>query len=274
MPIYTEDIKQILYEDDVRKMWKLCKNATERLLVSLFWFTGARPAELLLLKRSDVAWGVDELGRDFFAIKLRTKKLNNAGGFVVNERVLVSSRPLGTQANIYIETIINWCKYLEPDDFVVPTRSRAYLWKLMRKITNRIGHSWSPYHFRHSVLTHLAANGASLTTLMYWKGAANVKSVSHYVHAKPVFIRIENQRRGRALMPGIAQPLEKTEVFSAKVTERPATEEEAKTVPEAEGFGWLKAQLAAKQQNQEQAEEPQEKEEHEEEPQQPNNEGG
>ena len=65
MPIYTETIKQIIYAEDVRKMWQNAKYEHERVLLSLMWLTGARPAELLELKRGNVNWGIGDDGMDF-----------------------------------------------------------------------------------------------------------------------------------------------------------------------------------------------------------------
>lgn len=214
MPRYTEDPSKIIYEEDVRKMWASAQYEHERVLLSLLWFTGARPSEILELKRKDINWGIGDDGQDFFEIKLITKKLGKAKGFVVTERILRSSRPIGTKANLYIETIIKWCRRLLPEDYVIPHRSRMALNKIMHKLSKNVGHVWSVYHFRHSVFTHLARNHASLSTLMYWKGATNMMSVKNYIQATPVVIQIENQKRSKNIME--QKP---TERFSVKTNQ-------------------------------------------------------
>jgi site-specific recombinase XerD len=237
-PVYTETIKQIIWEGDVRKMWASAKYEYERTLLSVLWFSGGRPSEILELRRRDVNWGIADDSSDFFEMKLKTKKLERAVGFVVNERILRSSRPMGTHANIYIESIVKACRSLKPDDWVITYRSRMSINRIMHRLSavvkdsNGHPHVWSAYHFRHSVFTHLARNGANLSTLKYWKGASDIGSVQRYIQATPVYIQIENQNRERDLMAGPRQ--NKPERYSAQVIERKATEEEIKKLPTIE----------------------------------------
>jgi integrase len=223
MPIYTESIRKIIYVEDVDKMWQSAKYESERVVLSILWISGARPAEVLNLKRKNVNWGIDENGRDFFEIKLETKKLAKAVGFVVDERILTTSRPLGNDANIYVETLIRWCMKLDPEDYVMVNRSRMSLNRLMHRLSKCIGHVWSAYHFRHSVFTHMARNHASLSDLMHWKGAAHPSSVMRYIQATPAYIQIETQNRSKNLY--------QKERYSAKVIQKVVTADEAKEIP-------------------------------------------
>lgn len=234
-PIYTEDIKQVLYEEDVRRMWANTPYESYRVILSLLWFSGSRPSEIMPLCRKNVNWGIDSSGRDFFAMKLETKKLSKAVGFVVSERVLTSSRPMGAAANIYIETIIKWItkNRLGLDDYIiVGGRTTRWLNKVMHRLSNSVGHTWSVYALRHSVFSHMARNGASATTLMYWKGASDINSVRRYLHAMPAYWDISQDRRGRDLVSG--PRIEYRERYDAIMTTRPATEEEVKKLPTAE----------------------------------------
>ena len=199
---YSVNISEIIYSEDCKKMWKLCTNESERVLLSLIWHTGARPAELVELKAKDVEWGLDRLGMPYFAIRVPTKKLgDNDGDFIIKDRILKSTRPMGREADIFIETIIRWSKHLLPEEPLMfdwtTTRS---INRIMHKIANRIGKEWAPYHWRHSTMTHLAANGLGLTDLMYWKGAKSVHSVAMYLHARPAYIAIQNIRKERDRM--------------------------------------------------------------------------
>lgn len=227
MPKYTETVKQLLYEDDIRKMWQNTPYESDRVILSVLWFTGARPSEVINLKRKNVNWGIDEHGQDFFQMKLETKKLGKVDGFVVTERVLTSSRPLGMKANIYIETIIRWCMKLEPEDYLlVGGRTTRWLNKVMHRLSKTIGHVWSVYHFRHSVFSHMARNRASLSDIMDWKGAAHPSSVMRYIHAAPAYIQIENQRRERDLYTPKREVMERynTEVINRKIEKQEISE--------------------------------------------------
>lgn len=44
MPIYTESVRILLYEEDVRKMWQNTLYQPDRVILSLLWFSGARPS--------------------------------------------------------------------------------------------------------------------------------------------------------------------------------------------------------------------------------------
>ena len=235
MPIYTESVKLLIYEEDVRKMWQSAKLESDQALISLLWITGARPSEIMPLKRRNIDWGIDALGRDYFSIKLETKKLGVTKKFMVAERILKSSRPLGRQANPYIETLIRWSQKLDLDDYVVVGgRTTRWLNKRMHKLSSVVGHVWCVYTFRHSVFSHMSRAGASSPALMAWKGSANISSVAYYVHAMPAFWATENDRRERDLVS--ITPMYR-ERYEAVVKERPATEEEVKRLPDAEKEG-------------------------------------
>lgn len=198
---YSTSIAEILFSEDVAKMWKLCTHENERVLLSLIWHTGARPAELLEIKAKDVEWGLDKSGMPYFAIRVVTKKLGASEEFMIRDRILKSSRPMGKNANIFIETIIRWSKHLLPEEYLLfDWRTTRSINRLMHRIAERIGKQWSPYHWRHSTMTHLAASGLGLTELQYWKGSKSVHSVAIYLHAKPAYIAIENVRKERDRM--------------------------------------------------------------------------
>lgn len=198
---YSTDIKELIFEESVLEMWHLCEKESERLLLSLLWFSGARPSEIIELTRKDIEWGLTQGGTNYFAMRLKTKKLgNNTEEFKITERTLQSTRPMGKDANLFIECIIKWCKRLLPEEQLLApagwTSTRS-INRIMHKIAGRIGKEWCPYHWRHSTMTHLAASGMSIAELMHWKGSTDAGSVSWYVHARPSFIAIENIRKAR-----------------------------------------------------------------------------
>lgn len=235
MPIYTETIKQLLYEDDIEKMWNSAKYESQRVILSILWYSGARPIEVMNLKRKNVTWGIDDNGMDYFQMELETKKLAKTVGFVVSTRILTSSRPLGMNANRYVETMIRWAMKLhDPEAYmIVGGRTTRWLNKEMHRLSAAAGHVWCVYNLRHSVLSHLSRSGnCSLTDLMHWKGASHPSSVMRYVHAAPVYIQIENQRRERDLFSKPRKP--NMERYHAEVLQRPASKEEIEKLPLAE----------------------------------------
>ena len=198
---YNTNIAELIFSEDTEKMWKLCQYENERVLLSLIWHTGARPAELVELRAKDVEWGLDKVGLPYFAIRVPTKKLGESEEFMIKDRILKSTRPMGKNANIFIETVIRWSKHLLPEEHLLfDWRTTRSINRVMHRIAGRIGKQWSPYHWRHSTMTHLAASGLGLTELQYWKGAKSVHSVAIYLHAKPAYIAIENIRKERDRM--------------------------------------------------------------------------
>ena len=195
---YNTSIVELIFEGDVRAMYKACKLEEHRTLLSLIWHTAARPSEIIEIKARDVEWGLDQRGGQYFAIRVCTKKLGDDGKFKIVERTLQSTRPLGMDSNIYVEQIIHWVKNLLPDEYVLPNiRTIRRLNHVMHAISKPIGKDWAPYHWRHSTMTHLARSGLGLTQLQYWKGAKTIHSVSMYLHAVPAYIAIENIRKER-----------------------------------------------------------------------------
>ena len=173
---YASDIKELIFEDiHVIPMWKLCEKESERLLLSLFWFSAARPSEILELTRRDVEWGLLTSGRPYFSLRLKTKKLGNKNGeFKITERTLLSTRPMGKEANLFIECIIRYSKRLLPEERLLApagwstTRS---INRIMHKIAARIGKDWCPYHWRHC----LSAGDKVLMSDRTWKNIEDVK---------------------------------------------------------------------------------------------------
>jgi len=213
MPRYSWDVEDILFEEDVRKMYDRA-NPNEAALISLLWLTGARPGEIALLKVQDVTYSSDKL-----SILLKTLKRRKGGEFKVKERTLGFSRTTGFNTNIYIETIVSHVSKLPNDS---ETKVLGYTTRWMEKKINKlgeeaIGKKLSPYHFRHSVMTWLAKNGYTMDRLKYFKGST-LQSVEPYIHAQPQLIKIENMRRSRAPIP----------------KEEPKKEEEPEQVQESE----------------------------------------
>lgn len=192
MPRYTEDISEILYEEDIRAMYDRAKSPAEAFLVSILWTTGARPSEILQLTKGDFTYLNDVLH-----IKLKTMKLGQGKDFKVKERTLSFERPMGLEANRYLEMIVRYVSAASSEGYVL-----QYTTRWCEKVTNRLGmetlgKKLTPYHFRHSVLSWLAAKDYSTAELMHFKGAKSVNSVSPYLHAKPFLLQAKHLQRGR-----------------------------------------------------------------------------
>lgn len=200
MPTYKEKIERLLFEEDVRKMYDLARTNDERVLVSILWITGARPAEIMRSKGANESIGL-KAGSCFvepntLSINLNTLKRGIKVDFQVKQRTLVFKRGTNNN-NIYIETLVNQIQSLSPDSEILPYTTR---WG--EKVINRLGKDSigvpiSPYHFRHSVMTWLVQNGKTELEVQYWKGAASLSGVRPYLHARPMMVNIMDLRRSR-----------------------------------------------------------------------------
>jgi len=187
MPRYKFDIKNLLFEQDVKKIYDLADKNREKLAIALLWTTGARPSELLALYKNNIIVTDTQV-----TIVIKTLKLG-AKDFKAQDRPLVFER--NNYQNVYLEKIIKSLDNLGPEQVLLPYTSR---W--MSKIINRlgkeaIGKEICPYHFRHSVMTWLSRNGATLDQLKHFKGAADYKSIWPYITAKKFVVAEQLSRR-------------------------------------------------------------------------------
>jgi integrase len=192
MPRYNSDISELLYEEDVNKMFARAKSPKEAYLVAIFWITGARPSEVVELQKKDFA-----LGEHTLRITISTKKLGKTNEFILRHRTLEFERPEGYNSNPYIETIIRHMKVAPEVGYVLPYTTRWAEKTINRLGMETIGKLISPYHFRHSVLSHHASKGMNTIDLMAFKGAKSINSVAPYLHAKPFVVKSKDLERGR-----------------------------------------------------------------------------
>jgi integrase len=191
MPKYSWRINDLVYEEDTLLMFKAAGNIYERCLVAVLWITGARTNEILELTGDDITYDSAKVD-----IHLSTSKLGG-GKFAVQNRTLTIKRPTGLDQNLYLETILVHLKTLPQGAKLFPNTAR-WAEKVINRLGERtIGKRLAPYHFRHSVLSHMAGRGANVPELMHFKGAKDAKSVSAYLHARPYMVDMANQRRAR-----------------------------------------------------------------------------
>ncbi len=182
---YSHDISDLIDAKDVRKIYEEAKTSREQTLICFLWISGARPSEILELKREDIKLIYDpEKDLEFVSFTFPTKKLNAQGDkFVLKTRQIKIVRPQNPQ-DLYIETILQYVRPFEPYE-----RLFHYTTRWAQKVVNRLGRNsigkkLSPYHFRHSALTRESAAGRTLDQLMHLKGAKSLDSVKPYLHAR------------------------------------------------------------------------------------------
>lgn len=189
---YGHNIRDLIFEEDVRLMFNKCRNDRERLLLSFLWVTGARPAEINQIKKEDIAVYTNTL-----SIKVKTLKLGRAKGFTIENRTLEFERPTGLDEITWLETIAGKAIAAQPEQVLLPFTTRWQSKVINRLGTEAIGKAISPYHLRHSVLSYKAASGYTIDQLMHMKGAKSIESVSTYLQARPFVIQLKNERTFR-----------------------------------------------------------------------------
>lgn len=182
---YAHDISDLVDSKDVRRIYDSAKTPREQALISLLWLFGARPSEILELRKEDIKIHHDpELDNEFVSFTFPTKKLNADGHqFVLKSRQLKILRPKNPQ-DLYIETILQYIRILEDHELLFQYTTRWAQKVVNRLGRNSIGKKLSPYHFRHSCITREATAGKTLDQLMHLKGAKSLDSVKMYLHAR------------------------------------------------------------------------------------------
>lgn len=184
MPRYKVDINRIIQIEDAQAMMEKTRSdpvpATrkrDQFLIAILYFSGARPGEILMLKKEDL---IIESGK--LVIKLHTEKLGKTGKFIIRDRLLTMSPDMP-----FYDVIVSYWETSHPGRLIDLTERR-----IQQIVTKLSDGKFCPYNFRHSRMTKLARQGASIDQLMYWKGAAKADSVSNYLRGKKVeFSRIE-----------------------------------------------------------------------------------
>jgi integrase len=185
MPKYESDIRYIIDEDGFGKLFNYASKDSERIWITILWLTGARPAEVLEMKKKDISFMED--GRIQFI--LANKKLGRDGKFVVNRRKLILRIDMTSR---YYKVLKRYLNRIKEDDDDVFQFSRRTGYNIIDRIGwDALGVNICPYNFRHSRLTLLAEKGATETELMRYKGSFTRQSVRPYLHARKVEYDVE-----------------------------------------------------------------------------------
>lgn len=193
MPKYSWDIKEVLFEEDVKNMFNGAAHKREAYLIAGLWLYGPRPDEFLSLIPENF-----NITGERVDCTIKTLKLKKDKKFKVMERTLTIERTSGLDTNLYLETIVDLVQRTPPK-----TRILQYTTRWAELVINRLGikhlnKKICPYHFRHSVFTWFARNRWTVEQIKYWKGATTLDSVEPYLHAVPQIMEFEMLNRGKS----------------------------------------------------------------------------
>jgi integrase len=152
----------------------------DRAVIAALYLTGARPGEIIQMKVRDIR---QESVSVF--VTLQTEKLGVAKGFLIDKRIL--EIPVSAP---YMEDLLKWHVLLlereKPEQLLFPMGDE----NIRRIVLLASLNKFFPYNFRHSRLTKLALQGATISELMYWKGAKDPSSVAPYLAGKAIGRRL------------------------------------------------------------------------------------
>jgi integrase len=168
MPKYLKDVKRLIEPSEVKEQLSRASNTEQKVLVVIEYFTGARPAEVVNLEKSNFTLVEGDL-----RVQLPTKK----HGF---PRLL----PFDIQTTPFIKDVL--LPYL--DKLPAPS-SRLFSFKTTTRVKQIVYETsqgkLAPYAYRHNRLTRLGLAGASVYELTAFKGASDPKSVAPYLFLSP-----------------------------------------------------------------------------------------
>lgn len=173
MPKYTkkwwEDVKQFrqatISRQDLQQFLSNCVNEEQKVYLTLLYYTGARPSELLKLRKNNIIFEED-------SIKIQIPTLKRGVGRIVY---------LEKKDRNELENVENYVKSLENDDEML-FKILKNGWNVRDFIYKVTENKLTPYFFRHNRFTKLAIKGVSPFILKYLKGSKTVASVETYVH--------------------------------------------------------------------------------------------
>jgi len=183
MPKYSQsDIKFIIRTKEFAEMYAYTsyKDRMERAWITILWFTGARPSEILELRKKDITINPESIQ---FVISTKKIGFNKADGFIIEKRTLVLKI---SENNKYVKNLKNFLRPYKDNSTLFKFSRRTGLNIIYRLGLMTFGFKLCPYNFRHSRLTILAENGATIETLKRFKGARSDKSIRKYLHATKV----------------------------------------------------------------------------------------
>jgi len=113
MPKYSQsDIKFIIGTDEFKDMYNNADGRENRAWLTILWFTGARPSEILELRKKDIT-----INPESIVFVLSTKKLGfrKSDGFIIEKRTLVLKI---SEKKRYVRNLKNYLKPFKDTDFI------------------------------------------------------------------------------------------------------------------------------------------------------------
>lgn len=179
------DIDFIIREPEFTRLWKNAENLREHTWITTLWLTGARPQELLEMKKKDIEF----IEPNIIKFRIKTKKLGTHKKFIIRTRNLKLLTDLRERHIYKMRQYLR--RFKSPESKIFPF-SRKTGYNIIQKVGYKaLSRSLCPYNFRHSRMTLLAEMGYSEEKMMRFKGCLTKQSVKPYNHAREVNFTVE-----------------------------------------------------------------------------------
>jgi len=199
-----------LYAEDVKQMFDLANTDEKKAIISALYLTGRRPSEIMMWTKNMFQWNEDKL-----IITAPTLKVKDTGSFYDPEKPFIARIPKDRTdpSYCYIKTLLLWVHALPLPNERVFKKTVRWMRSIVEELSMAVlGRPFSPYHFRHSLLSFAADAGYSDRQLMALKNSKSPQSVQDYVHNTTVEMDYSRLQRGRFeqhdSMPEIKQQAE------------------------------------------------------------------
>lgn len=193
IPKIENKLPRVLSQDDVGALLNVAeKDVTltgwrNRIMLTLLYVTGMRISELTNIKVSDIKYDdgliiVSGKGGKERLIPITKILLENIKAYSLEMEAFAASKGFVTQPH-YLFSV------LYASGFKSMTRQAC--WGIVKKIWSLTGiqKTISPHMLRHSLATHMLANGADLRSLQMILGHENLSTVQVYTHVDTTYLR-------------------------------------------------------------------------------------
>jgi integrase len=199
-------------------------------VISALYLTGRRPSEIMMWTKNMFQWNADKL-----IITAPTLKVKDTGSFYDPDKPFIAMIPKDKTdpSYEYIKCLLKYVHALPFQNDRVFKKTARWMRKLVETLSlETLGRPFSPYHFRHSLLSFAADAGYSDRQLMAIKNSKSTQSVQCYVHNTTVELDYNRVNRNRFESKDAMPETKPQDAIPEQASQLPATVEEPATQQE------------------------------------------
>jgi len=168
--------KDIMYYDEFHELWTHTKGSDNKVLLTLLYFTGARPIEFKALTVAN--FRIDN-NRNRIYVSIPTAKKKRLQYRIIP---LSLKYPEVQQLKAYIEGL----RSLHPLHYLFPVALTNDIRHWIRHKLKKAGVDYPPYFFRHNFASILYTKGVELRKIAAMRGTSEKVTEQVYSHFAPM----------------------------------------------------------------------------------------